>query len=96
MPNRARKPLGVPRTDKAKKTFTLSREAVHFLESEKEKRGSESTSLVLEDLIREYRQRAGTKNIDAVISAYYDSLPDEDLEEDKRWGEFAETQFPVD
>ncbi len=81
---------------KAKKTFTLSREAVSFLEDETRKRGVASVSLVLEDLIQERRKRSSTKNIDAAISAYYDSLSDEELAEDKRWGEFAESQIPHD
>ncbi|MBZ5521482.1 MAG: hypothetical protein LAP21_04415 [Acidobacteriia bacterium] len=74
----------------------LSRDAVDFLESERSKRGGESASLVLEEIIHECRKRQDTKNVDAKISAYYDSLSNEEREEDKRWGEFAESQFPVD
>lgn len=33
------------------------------------------------------------KDMNAAISAYYDSLSDEELEDDKRWGEFAENQL---
>lgn len=96
MPNRARKSPGSPRTRKAKKTFTLSRESVAFLETEKQKRGRESTSVVLEELIQECREKGSTKKIDAAISSYYDSLTDEEREENNRWGEFAENQFPLD
>jgi len=96
MPNRARKPLGLPRTRKAKKTFTLSREAVAFLETEKQKRGRESTSLVLEELIKECREKGNTKKIDLAITNYYDSITDEERDENSRWGEFAENQFPLD
>lgn len=96
MPNRARKPLGLPRTRKAKKTFTLSRDAVAFLETEKQKRGRESTSSVLEELIKECREKGNTKKIDLAITNYYDSLTDEEREENSRWGEFAENQFPLD
>ena len=96
MPNRARKSLGLPRTRKAKKTFTLSREAVAFLETEKQKRGRESTSLVLEELIKECREKGNTKKIDLAITNYYDSLTDEERDENSRWGEFAENQFPLD
>jgi len=95
MPNRARKSFGLPRTRKAKKTFTLSREAVAFLETEKHKRGRESTSLVLEELIKECREK-GNKKIDLAITNYYDSLTDEERDENSRWGEFAENQFPLD
>lgn len=81
---------------KEKKTFTLSREAVNFLEDEKQKRGVQSTSSVLEDLIQERRRKSNTKETDAAISAYYDSLSDEERAEDERWGEFAESQLPLD
>jgi len=96
MPNRARKSLRLPRTRKAKKTFTLSRESVAFLETEKQKRGRESTSLVLEELIQEYREKGNTKKLDVAITSYYDSLTDEERGENNRWGEFAESQFPSD
>jgi len=96
MPNRARKPLGLSRTRKAKKTFSLSREAVAFLETEKQKRGRESTSVVLEELIQECREKGDTKKLNIAISGYYDSLTDEERDENSRWGEFAESQFPSD
>ena len=96
MPSRSRKSSSRTIPPKAKKTFTLTRESVDFLESERQKRGRESTSVVLEELIRECREKPDTKKIDATISAYYDSLSDEERDENKRWGEFAENQFPVD
>jgi hypothetical protein len=74
----------------------LSRDAVDFLEAERNKRGGESASLVLEEIIHECRKRQDTKNADARISAYYDSFSDEEREDEKRWGEFAQSQFPVD
>lgn len=30
------------------------------------------------------------------ISKYYDSLSDEEMNEDKLWGAFAESQFPLE
>ena len=96
MPSRSHKSRTPSLRRKARKTFLLSRDAVDFLESERSKRGGESASLVLEEIIHECRKRQDTKNVDAKISAYYDSLSNEEREEDKRWGEFAESQFPVD
>jgi hypothetical protein len=32
--------------------------------------------------------------MDASISSYYDSLPDEDCQQNRAWGEFAELQLP--
>jgi hypothetical protein len=96
MPGRSRKSLGTTGTRRAKKTFTLSRESVDFLETERQKRGRESTSVVLEELIRECSQKPDTQKVDAAISAYYDSLTDEECDENRLWAEFAETQFPLD
>jgi hypothetical protein len=96
MPSGARKSPIPSRTRKAKKTFSLSRESVAFLETEKQKRGRESTSLVLEELIQECREKGNTKKPDVAITSYYDSLTDEERGENSRWGEFAESQFPSD
>lgn len=97
MRNRSRNSSNSAKRTKAKKTFTLSREAVNFLEAERLRYGRQkSASLILEEIIRERRMRARTKNSDVAISAYYDALSDEEREENKRWGEFAESQFPLD
>ena len=94
----ARQSRKLPRTGlrREKKTFTLSRESLKFLAMEQKKRGIESASAVLEQIIHESRCKANTGNIDAAISAYYDSVSGEEKEEDRRWGEFAETQFLLD
>jgi hypothetical protein len=36
------------------------------------------------------------KRIAASITRYYDSLTDEEIAEDRAWGLFAETQFPLE
>ena len=74
----------------------LSRAAVDFLEAETTRRGEASVSPVLEEIILECRKRRDTRNIDARISAYYDSFPEEEREEEKRWGGFAQSQLRVD
>jgi len=77
---------------KAKKTFTLSQEAVGFLETTgKAKRIS--TSQVLEELIKDKKLEAERDSISARIRSYYDSLSDAEVEDSARWGEFAESQF---
>jgi len=95
MQKQSRKP-GRPLERKAKKTFILSRESVKFLEAEKQKRGRESASSVLEEIIHECRRRQDARSSEAAISAYYDSLTEEEREESRRWGKFAESQFPLD
>jgi hypothetical protein len=89
--------LSVPKTRanrKEKKTFSLSSESLHYLESVRKQRKSASVSSVLDDLIREQQQAAEMKRISASITSYYDSLTDEEVAEDRAWGKFSETQFP--
>jgi hypothetical protein len=81
---------------KEKRTFSLTRESVSYLESlRKQKKGS-STSAVLEELIRQQRQASEMQRISASVTRYYDSLTDEEVAEDRAWGQFAETQFPTE
>jgi hypothetical protein len=78
---------------KARKTFSLSREAVSYLEALRAAKRSPSISSVLEDLIRQRREAEEAQRISASISGYYDSLSDDQVAEDRAWGEFAEGQL---
>jgi hypothetical protein len=79
---------------KAKKTFSLSRDSVKYLESLRKEKRSSSVSSVLEDIIRQQQQAAEMERISASVTRYYDSLTAEEIAEDRAWGEFAATQFP--
>jgi len=79
---------------KAKKTFSLSRESVNYLESLRKKTKKDSMSSVLEDVIRQQQQTKEMERISASVTRYYDSLTAEEIAEDRAWGEFAATQFP--
>jgi hypothetical protein len=83
-------------THKEKKTFSLSRQSVMFLETLRKERRSRSISSVLEEIIRQQQQAKEMKNISASVSSYYDSLTKAEMEEDQAWGQFAETQFPTE
>jgi hypothetical protein len=88
--------LSVPKARanrKEKKTFSLSSESLHYLESVRKQRKSGSLSSVLDDLIREQQQAAEMKRISASITRYYDALTDEEVAEDRAWGKFSESQF---
>ena len=80
--------------NKEKRTFSLSQESVAFLETERRHRRSNSLSEVLDEIIREKKRMAEQAKISAGIRSYYDSLSDEEMEEDRAWGRFAESQFP--
>lgn len=79
---------------KARKTFSLSRESVSYLESLRRARKSKSISSVLDDLIRQRREGEELKRISASVTRYYDSLTAEEVAEDRAWADFAATQFP--
>jgi Tfp pilus assembly protein PilO len=79
---------------KAKKTFSLSRESVNYLESLRKKTRKGSMSSVLEEVIRQQQQAKEMERISASVTRYYDSLTAEEIAEDSAWGEFAATQFP--
>lgn len=78
---------------KARKTFSLSRESLSYLESLRKERRNDSMSAILEEIIRRQQQAEAMQRISASVASYYDSFSDEQVVEDSTWGEFAETQF---
>lgn len=79
---------------KEKKTFSLSRESLRYLEAVRKERKGTSVSSVLDELIAQQRRSQEARRISASITSYYDSLTDKEVAEDRAWGEFAESQFP--
>jgi len=79
---------------KAKKTFSLSRQSVMYLESLRREKRSKSVSSILEEIIRQQQQTQEMERISASVTRYYDSLTAEEITEDRAWGDFAATQFP--
>jgi hypothetical protein len=78
---------------KEKKSFTLSPSSVTFLERLRKEKKAASTSRVLDELIEDAAARRQIEAMDKAFTAYYDSLTDEEMEEDRAWGEFAESQW---
>jgi uncharacterized membrane-anchored protein YjiN (DUF445 family) len=74
---------------KAKKSFTLSVESVAFLEEMQKKSSAESVSAILEEIIQAIRREEQRAATDRAMTDYYDSLSDEEVAEEKQWGEFA-------
>lgn len=77
---------------KEKKTFSLSRDVVAYLEN-KGKQERRPISEILEELIQERKLAAEQERIAQNVRAYYDSLTIEEQNENRVWGEFAESQF---
>jgi hypothetical protein len=82
------------RLRKAKRTFSLSPEAMSYLESVRKEERRASMSSVLERIIRERQQAKEMERISSSVTQYYDSLTDEDRAENRAWGKLAESQFP--
>ena len=79
---------------KEKKTFSLSRESVTYLEHRRKREQKASISQVVEELIQASKQASERTRISAGVKSYYDSLSSAEQEEDRVWGEFSESQFP--
>ena len=81
---------------KAKRTFSLSQEAVSYLEALRREKNQPSLSSVLEELVRKEQEAKEMDRISASVTRYYDSLTPEEIAEDRAWGDFAATQFPTE
>ncbi|MBL8209443.1 MAG: hypothetical protein JNK87_01960 [Bryobacterales bacterium] len=77
---------------KAKKSFTLSREIVAFLESVRSQRNAESVSAILEEILQEVRIQRERAGLEQAVTDYYSSLSDSEQAEQSCWGEFALAQ----
>ena len=78
---------------KAKKSFTLSRTSLAFLEQLRKRHKARSTSLVLDGLIREAEREARASATVRAVTNYYSSLSPEELSEQRTWGKFALDQI---
>jgi len=77
---------------KSRKTFSLSRDAVTYLENYRSKKKEPSLSGAVEALIHERRQQEEGDRLAAQTRAYYDSLSPEEEDESDTWGRFAESE----
>ena len=59
---------------KAKKSYTLSPEAVEFLETLRKRRNAHSASSILEEILQAARREHAQAVIERAVSDYYTSL----------------------
>ena len=76
-------------TKKQPRTFSLSRDVIDILERYKKERKAGSLTAAVEEIVREWT----TVQMAQQVAAYYDSLSDEEVAQEKNWGEFSETQL---
>jgi hypothetical protein len=81
---------------KAKKTLSLSRDSVAYLEHKRKRAQKASISEVVEEMIQASKLASEKERISAGVRSYYDSLPSAEQEENRSWGQFSESQFPND
>lgn len=74
---------------KQARTFSLSEDAIAAVENYKSERRSNSLTAALEEIIRDWKRA----RFQAQFTAYYDSLSDDEANEEKGWGEFSESQM---
>ena len=77
---------------KSRKTLSLSRAAVTYLETYQAKKKEPSLSSAVEALIEERRQQDEKAKLAAQTRAYYDSMTPADQEEGEAWGKFTELE----
>jgi Arc/MetJ-type ribon-helix-helix transcriptional regulator len=77
------------RTTKTKRSYSLSPKSVEFLDDLRKKHRARSVSAVLEELVQEARRQEQMKIIDEQTTAFYDSLTDEEREEERGWAELG-------
>lgn len=74
---------------KQAKTFSLSDDVIQILEAYRKRHKVDSLTSAVEEIVREWRKA----NLAAQVTAYYDSLSDEEMKQEEQWGNFSEQQM---
>ena len=81
---------------KTRRTYSLDPELVRYVEKVRRERHSSSASSALEQLLWESIRERERQHQESEIAAYYSSMSENEVAEQKEWGKFAETQFPTE
>jgi len=74
---------------KQAKTLSLSPDVLQILETYRKKNRVESLTAAVEQIIREWKKA----DLAAQVTAYYDALSEDEVQQDERWGKFSESQM---
>jgi hypothetical protein len=91
---RARTPRQKP--TKLRKTFSLSRDVLRVIEAFRAEQRKASLTEALEELVRRGELQREQARLEAATEAYYSSLSAEQMEEERAWGQFAESQMTIE
>jgi hypothetical protein len=75
---------------KIKKSFSITTDSDAFIRKMQKARKTRSESETLDLLLTELRTLQERHTLAAAYSSYYDSLGEEELKEQRSWGDFAE------
>lgn len=78
---------------KAKRSFTISSESVDFLEAMRKEHRALSVSAALEEILQAAKREHERIAMEKAIGDYYSSLSDEEVEEQRAWGDFSTREF---
>ncbi|HVM93953.1 MAG TPA: hypothetical protein VMT67_14115 [Terriglobales bacterium] len=78
------------RSRKLRRTFTLSPHNVAYIEDQTRERKMPSQSAFLDELLDEKTREQKLSELEAKTIAYYNNLTDEEVEEQRAWGELAQ------
>lgn len=76
-----------------KKSYSISRESEQFIRRIRKSRNIGSDSEALDQLVLEAKRRSQRSAIDAAYKVYFDAAPDEELNAETVWAEFAEGEL---
>ncbi|MCI0353656.1 MAG: hypothetical protein L0099_01265 [Acidobacteria bacterium] len=82
-------PSASHRRRRQRRTFSLAPEVIEYIEQVQKKQDTPSLSAAFEAIVREQQQKEWMDRINAETTAYYDSLTEEEVAEQKAWGEVA-------
>ena len=78
---------------RAKRSFTLSPEALAILAKFQKEAHAASLSAALEKLLQAHQAQRNLAALDAQMTSYYDSLSPDEVSEQAEWGDFATSQL---
>ena len=78
---------------KQRRTFTLTKQALEYIEQLKKEHNIESASSALESLIEESRRQRELAEVSSSIAKYYSSLSDEQQRQESAWSRFSDSEF---
>ncbi len=79
---------------KDRKSYMISRQSVEFLGLMRRKRKARAVSAVLEEILQAARREQERADADLPVTAFYDSLSDDEAKEEAAWDQFALDQLP--